>query len=801
MRVAIWTPLPPQWGEVARHASVLVRALASGADVVVVAADDVAASVAAPDGVPVVAASDEAAHEADLDVYQMANDALLHGYMHSSALRRPGMLILNDPALVDFYLRIGGGPTGAVFRSEVAFNCPEAAAGPGVAAGQPGFDALSLLLSRRLVEASLMTVVHSSWAATELARRSPGADVVRAPRPIEIDAASEPRPDAGAVVFGAVGGLAESRRLAQLVAAFGEIRGEFAGARLVIAVDDPRREEAVSAVVTDAGPPDAVTLLHGSPAGRGLAAVLARCDVLVDLTSPTTGATSSALLVALSAGRPVVVDEAPQYRELDGRFCWLLPTEAGRGEAALRATLRLAASDPTAVRAAGRLAAELVAPIEAPEALAETYLALARACAARRQGAIPSAARDLASRRRVAVNAIGSWEATTGLTEAARRAVGALVDVGVDVAMEDYDYGAPLEPRRFPARLRALPKGRLYDVDLCFLNVNELTLVPDEYLHEPGRRRRVVAYWHWEQVSLPEEMRAQLDRVDEIWVSSEFIAETFRHYTTKPVAVVPCVVEPVANSALRRADFGLPESSCLFFFHFDVNSTVARKNPHGVIEAYRRAFTPAERDGSVHLVLKTINLASHAEAAAMLGEAMASVGGTVLDADLPTEDVAALTALSDVYVSLHRAEGFGLGLAEAMYFGKPVIGTAYSGNMDFMTIENSCPIGYRMAQIDLGELRFNRWSEKVYRPGEWWAEPDLDDAARRMRALFEDRGLRERLGQAGARTIRERCNGRVVGCRMRALLARGAAAAVVPSSPPASWPAGSRSPAEGCSAS
>ena len=97
--------------------------------------------------------------------------------------------------------------------------------------------------------------------------------------------------------------------------------------------------------------------------------------------------------------------------------------------------------------------------------------------------------------------------------------------------------------------------------------------------------------------------------------------------------------------------------------------------------------------------------------------------------DLPPEAVAALTAVCDVYVSLHRAEGFGLGMAEAMYFGKPVIATAYSGNMDFMTLANSCPVGYRMARIDLGDLRFNRLTEAVYRPGEWWADPDLDEAA------------------------------------------------------------------------
>jgi len=774
MRVAVWTPLPPQRGEVARHAPTLLSALAAHADVLAVVRDDVADSVEAPRGVTVVAASDYAPRDADLDVYQMANDAVAHGYIHARMFQRPGLMILHDPALVDFYLRIGGGAAGTVFREEVAFNCPGALeALPGPAADAAAFDALQLLMSRRLVEVNLMTVVHSSWAAEALSRRSPGANVVSAPPAIALDAGITPRSDGGAVVFGAIGSVAQSRRLAQLLEAFAEVQGDVDEVRLVIAADDHRKEELVSEVARKAGPTEAVTVLAGLSAGGALGAVLDACDVFVDLTWPTTGGTSPAVLGALAAGRLVILSDAPQYRELDARICWRVPTDPRDEPAALRAEMRLAESDPGAVRGAGRLAAELVGATVAPGALVGTYRELVRTCVAHRRVAARAAALDIVGRPPVAVNAIGSWEATTGLTEAARRCVGALVDAGVDVAMEDYEYGAPLDPRRFPDRLRALPTGRPFDVDLCFLNVNELTLVPEEYLHQPGHRRRVVAYWHWEQASLPAELRDQLERVDEIWVSSGFIADTFRRYTTKRVEVVPCVVEPVANVTLRRADFGLPEASCIFFFHFDVNSTVARKNPHGVIEAYRRAFTPAERAESVHLVMKTINLARHVEAQVMLQDAMDRVGGTVFDTDLPPEDMAALTALCDVYVSLHRAEGFGLGLAEAMYFAKPVIGTAYSGNMDFMTIENSCPVGYQMAQIDLGDLRFNRWSEKVYRPGEWWAEPDLDDAARRMRNLFEDQGLRERLGRSGARTIRGMCSSRVLGERMRGLLARG----------------------------
>jgi len=773
VRVAVWTPLPPQRGEVARHAHVLLAALARDAGVAAVARDDVAEWAEVPEGVAVVAASDYQPDDYDIDVYEIGNDAAGHGFVHGPALRRPGLLILGDPALVGFYRRLAGDVDGAVFREEVAFNLPgwPAPDPPGPTGDGATAEPLRLLMSRRLVEASLMTVVHSAWAAEVLSGRSPGADVVCAPRAVELPDPVAAR-EGGATVFGVIGGHADRDRVALALAAFGEVHREFAGVGLVIgAADDSHAGEAIAALVRDSGLVGSVSQAGRVSAAGGFAALLDRCDVLVDLTTPTAGGVSTLVLGALGAGRPVIVSEALQYRGLDERFCWTVSTDPVTERTSLVARLR-AAADAERARAAGRIAASVVRPALASETLGAKYLELVRVCASRRRERVETVLETVVNRRTVGVNAIGSWEATTGLTEAARRSVGALVDAGVEVSLEDYDYGAPRDPRRLPVELRILPKGRAHDVDLCFLNVNELTVVPDAYLRRRGRHR-IVAYWHWEQVSLPAELQAQFDRVDEVWVSSSFTAEAFRHYTTKPLSVVPCVVEPVADASLRRADFGLPDGSCLFLYHFDVSSTLARKNPRGVIEAYRRAFSRAERAGDVHLVMKTINLASHPEMQAVLGDAVKLVGGTIIDTDMRPEEVAALTALCDVYVSLHRAEGFGLGLAEAMYLAKPVIGTAYSGNMDYMTLENSCPVGYRMAQIDLGDMRFNRRSLHIYRPGGWWADPDIDEAARWMRRLYEDEGLRRRLGAAAAATMRARCNSRVLGEQMRLLLERG----------------------------
>jgi glycosyltransferase involved in cell wall biosynthesis len=116
-----------------------------------------------------------------------------------------------------------------------------------------------------------------------------------------------------------------------------------------------------------------------------------------------------------------------------------------------------------------------------------------------------------------------------------------------------------------------------------------------------------------------------------------------------------------------------------------------------------------------------------------------------------------LESTCDCFVSLHRSEGFGLGLAEAMYQGKPVIGTDWSGNTDFMNAENSCPVRYSLERLDQ--------SFGPYSKGQTWAEPDSDHAAWFMRRLVEDDSYRRRIAAAGQETIRSDYSPRAVGRR------------------------------------
>ncbi|MEZ5286330.1 MAG: glycosyltransferase [Vicinamibacterales bacterium] len=180
-------------------------------------------------------------------------------------------------------------------------------------------------------------------------------------------------------------------------------------------------------------------------------------------------------------------------------------------------------------------------------------------------------------------------------------------------------------------------------------------------------------------------------------------------------------VEP----GLTRRDLGLTDHFT-FLFCFDFLSDVERKNPLGIMQAFRRAFEP--RDGA-RLVIKTMNGDQRLLELEALRAAARSADVTIMDAALPAGRAGALVAACDCYVSLHRSEGLGLTMAEAMALGKPVIATGYSGNLTFMTERNSFLVDYGMTTVPPGR--------DAYPEGAAWAEPDLDEAARAMRLVFE----------------------------------------------------------------
>jgi glycosyltransferase involved in cell wall biosynthesis len=208
---------------------------------------------------------------------------------------------------------------------------------------------------------------------------------------------------------------------------------------------------------------------------------------------------------------------------------------------------------------------------------------------------------------------------------------------------------------------------------------------------------------------------------------------------------------------LVRADFGLEGGDFIFLCSFDFNSYLARKNPLAAIEAFRRAF--ADRRPNVKLLIKSSNGHRHTENLRALLNAIGDDDRIIVrDEIIDRGDLGALQRCSDAYVSLHRAEGFGLGMAECMRLGKPVIATGWSGNVDFMTSVNSCLVNYRLVPVGEGEY--------PHYAGQYWAEPNVDHAAELMRRLVDDPEFAASIGTRAAQDIRTRLSPHAAACEI-----------------------------------
>jgi glycosyltransferase involved in cell wall biosynthesis/SAM-dependent methyltransferase len=332
------------------------------------------------------------------------------------------------------------------------------------------------------------------------------------------------------------------------------------------------------------------------------------------------------------------------------------------------------------------------------------------------------------------VNVIGFFRAEFGQGEAARRLVAALEQAGLPFSTVTYDRVPHRQDHPFVERNG---DGSFSNNIVC-LNAEHLLQFTLDGGRDMLRDRYSVGLWFWETSRFPLHLRPALDFLDEVWVASDFVGETIANETSKPVLTFPLPVVAPQPSDLTRSDLEVPADAFIFLFVFDFFSTMERKNPLGLIEAFTRAFP---EPGRALLYLKSINGEGVPADLARVREAAASRPDIVLsDGYVDAERLAALSALSDCYVSLHRSEGFGLTIAEAMALGKPAIATGYSGNLAFMDADSSYLVPYTLTTLgeDVGP----------YPAGTVWADPDLDEAARLMRAVVEDpeqareRGLR-----------------------------------------------------------
>ena len=339
----------------------------------------------------------------------------------------------------------------------------------------------------------------------------------------------------------------------------------------------------------------------------------------------------------------------------------------------------------------------------------------------------------IASNELNGVDVVGFFTAEHGVGEAARVLVSTLRSV--DVAVGTINYTDTQSRQAHPYSTDDVLRHKAV---LVSMNAEQLTHSPHRLGADFYNNRYVIGQWFWELEQAPQWYAPAWPMVNEMWAPTRFIEQMLRNSAPSDVktSYVPLpVVRPAIDASLTRSYFGL-DTRFMLLFAFDFMSVMKRKNPLALIDAFTRAFPTGS---GAQLVIKAINGDKRpVEREALMTAASQHPDITVIDTYFTRVETSSLMNLADGYVSLHRSEGLGLTLSEAMSHGKPVIATNYSGNVDFMDDSNSYLVPWTRVSVGQGA--------EGYSPDATWAEPDVVEAARLMRHVYENQAEAEQIG-------------------------------------------------------
>ena len=340
------------------------------------------------------------------------------------------------------------------------------------------------------------------------------------------------------------------------------------------------------------------------------------------------------------------------------------------------------------------------------------------------------------------INLLGHLESEKGVGESIRSNLRVIQATGLPYSVSNLvDPGS----HNIEVATHKISNNNPYSINLLDVNADQFVSVARRrwsYIKD----RFNIGYWAWELPEFPEEWAPAFGYADEIWTPSLFTCESVASCSPVPVKVVPHSLDPnmKVEGPVDRGKFGLSPDVFVFLFCFDFHSFLERKNPLGLIAAYQKAFGDRQ---DVQLVIKSIHSSGHGEELRLLQDACSGANIRIMDVVMTRQDKEELMAAADCYVSLHRSEGFGLTLAEAMMLQRPVIATAYSGNMDFMSEDSSFLVPYKLVTIDR--------THGPYKAGYHWAQPDLDYAADAMRHVEINREKAAEIGIKAQAKVRK----------------------------------------------
>ena len=776
IRVAMWSPLPPARSGISDYTAELVPYLTQYVDLVLYTNEGVNSNLFA--GLPVIirtyaAYEQHRSEDVDIHIYHMGNNLQFHEDIYFQLLKQAGIVILHDLSLFSFFSTLTEHNSG--LPDEVAYS-----EGKNVAAGLPdtlrkwgasneNMDLLKIPLIRRITESSRAIITHSEFGRELVNRYSPmilsqfihlGTDFLE---PLRLgDEAAKLRQQHGwtenQVVFGIFGGMNPIKRIHVVLDAFNGVHKTNSKARLVIVgrEDDPTYiNDSLQTRIRSYGLQDVVSFV-GEVTLHTLTQYIRAIDVAINLRWPTAGETSAVMMRALGAGKPVIITDLPQWSYFPDSFCKRIPL--GKNEVViLTQTITDLAKNRDILVTIGQEARRYVAANASFEVISQRYFDVIRT--------VINTSKIPAQLSVTGLNIIGDLHGTSGLNESCRGMVTALTTTNIPLAYQELVFGTAGKGIDF----NEPPLGMPHPISLFHMNGSEMSEAVHKLGVESLHGRYNIGYWFYELPDLPVNWLPALQELDEIWVATEFVKNSVRRSTNIPITVIPMPITVTCDPSITRLRFGIPETPFVFLYSFSAMSSSARKNPFGLIEAFRKALESTS--DSIVLVMKTHFIDEFPSLRDELLRRAEGLPIIFIKDNLSRIEMYSLINLCDCYISLHRAEGLGLGMAEAMALGKPVIGTGWSGNLDFMTEANSYLVNAVVGLVRDDQHDFQETFKAIYIPNaSVWAEPDINHAAQLMLQVVRYPTEATEKGRRAAQTIHQHFNPNVIGQRMLAHL-------------------------------
>jgi glycosyltransferase involved in cell wall biosynthesis len=354
------------------------------------------------------------------------------------------------------------------------------------------------------------------------------------------------------------------------------------------------------------------------------------------------------------------------------------------------------------------------------------------------------------------INVAGHVSGGLGIGEAVRANIISMQSAGIPFVINNLDI--PGESYPDYTYVDFFSEDNPYPINLIQLNADQVESFVNYAGSKYFQNHYNIGFWYWEMLNFPKEWLSAFDIFDEIWVGSSYGAEAISALSPIPVIKInPSLSLPRPSTS--REELELPKDKFIFLFIFDFTSIFERKNPLATIEAFKKAFN-SNNNEDVLLIIKFKNAEHFPTQRDKLLSAIGSEPSIkVIDSFLTKDALYGLIYSCDCYVSLHRSEGFGLTMAEAMFYGKPVIATGYSSNLEFMNVGNSFLVKYNLIKLteDFGP----------YKKGNIWADPDVDHAAQLMRYVFENYEQALQVATRGAYEVKSLLSPRSMGNKIK----------------------------------